>query len=61
MPSLLWKLVSVLTFFIGKIYKDYTKITEVKLSAFAYRLFHEDFAPIISAKLGKLIFSLDSI
>ena len=25
----------------------YTKITEVDLSAFVYRLFHEDFSPIL--------------
>ena len=28
----------------------YTKITEVNLSAFAYRLFYEDFSSILGAK-----------
>ena len=28
----------------------YTKITEVDLSAFAYRLFHDDFSSILGAK-----------
>ena len=28
----------------------YTKITEVNLSAFAYRLFQEDFSSILGAK-----------
>ena len=34
--------------------KDCTKITEVNLSAFAYRLFHEDFSLILGAKCGPL-------
>ena len=29
-----------------------TKITEVNLSAFVYKLFHEDFSPIIETNLG---------
>ena len=32
--------------------KNYTKITEINLSAFAYRLFHEDFSSIVRAKLS---------
>ena len=28
-----------------------TKITEVNLSAFVYRLFHEDFSPIVGSNL----------
>ena len=31
-------------------YNKYTKILEVNLSAFAYRLFHEDFSPVDWAK-----------
>ena len=31
-------------------FKMYTKITEVNLTAFAYRLFHEDFSSILLAK-----------
>ena len=27
--------------------KIYNKITEVNLSAFVYRLFHEDFSPLV--------------
>ena len=30
----------------------WTLITEVKLSAFAYRLFHEDFSSIVRAKVS---------
>ena len=30
--------------------KEYTEITEVNLSAFAYSLFHEDFSSIVEAK-----------
>ena len=34
----------------------YTKITEVNLSAFAYRLFHEEFSSIVRAKFRREIF-----
>ena len=30
----------------------YTKITEVNLSAFAYRLFHKDFSSIVRTKFS---------
>ena len=30
---------------------DFTKITEVNLSEFVYRLFHEDFSPIVGTNL----------
>ena len=30
---------------------NYTKITEVNLSVFVYRLLHEDFSPIIGTNL----------
>ena len=31
-------------------YSNFTKIIEVNLSAFAYRLFHEDFSSILGAE-----------
>ena len=35
----------------GSSYAKFTKITEVNLSAFVYRLFHEDFSPIVGTNL----------
>ena len=36
-----------------QIYTHTTEITEVKLSAFAYRLFHEDFSSIYLTRLKR--------
>ena len=35
-----------------------SKITEVKLSAFVYRLFHDDFSPIVGTNTQSCIFVL---
>ena len=38
----------------------YTKMTEVNLSAFVYRVFHEDFSPIVGTFIFKIFFFVSS-
>ena len=45
------------TYWLDIVLFNYTKITEINLSVFVYRLFHEDFPPIIETYFRQYLFS----